>query len=241
MTQALYDSILPDLTEPLSFSEIARHHCVTPGIVQSVFETVHFGLPKKLPETICIDEFKGNSGVWSSKAHRWRLSKYHCSISDGDSHTVIDIPDQITGTAVTQYFRQFPSEERQRVKFFCCDMSNGFISVARKNFPHAKICIDPFHVIKRLNDMVDQVRLRYQNQRKSDGDPEGYRNLKGILRLLKTSEYHQTSYRGTHLQENRRRLWDALQWHRIFWKLMRRSSSSTIFRPPLPSQYNQKS
>ncbi len=37
MTQALYDSILPDLTEPLSFSEIARHHCVTPGIVQSVF------------------------------------------------------------------------------------------------------------------------------------------------------------------------------------------------------------
>ena len=46
MTQALYDSILLDLTEPLSFSEIARHHCVTPGIVQSVFETVRFGLPK---------------------------------------------------------------------------------------------------------------------------------------------------------------------------------------------------
>ena len=64
MTQALYDSILLDLTEPLSFSEIARHHCVTPGIVQSVFETVRFGLPKKLPETICIDEFRGNSGIW---------------------------------------------------------------------------------------------------------------------------------------------------------------------------------
>ena len=209
MTQALYDSILLDLTQPLSFSEIARHHCVTPGIVQSVFETIRFGLPKKLPETICIDEFKGNSGVWSSKAHKWRLSKYHCSISDGDSHTVIDILDQITGTSVNQYFHQFSPEERQRVKFFCCDMSNGFISVARKNFPHAKICIDPFHVIKRLNDMVDQVRLRYQNQRKADGDPEGYRNLKGILRLLKTSEYHQTSYWGTHLQENCRRLHDA--------------------------------
>ena len=59
-------------------------------------------------------------------------------------------------------------------------MSNGFLSVARKNFPHAKICIDPFHMIQRFNDMVDQVRLRYQNQGKADGNPgripkpEGY-------------------------------------------------------------------
>ncbi len=123
MTQALYDSILLDLTEPLLFSEIARHHCVTSSVIQSVFETVRFGLP----ETICIDEFKGNSGIWSSKAHKWRLSKYHCSISDGDSHTVINILGQITGSVVNQYFRQFPPEERQRVKFFCCDMNNGFI------------------------------------------------------------------------------------------------------------------
>ena len=33
--------------------------------------------------------------------------------------------------------------------------------------------------------------------------------MKGILRLLKTSEYHQASYWGTHLQENRRRLQKA--------------------------------
>ena len=32
---------------------------------------------------------------------------------------------------------------------------------------------------------------------------------KGILQLLKTSEYHQASYWGTHLQENRRRLHNA--------------------------------
>ena len=38
---------------------------------------------------------------------------------------------------------------------------------------------------------------------------EGYRNLKGILRLPKTSKYHQASYWGTHLQENRRRLQNA--------------------------------
>lgn len=81
ITQALYDSILLDLLEPISFTEAARRSCVSPDTVQSVFESIRFGLPKKLPETICIDEFKGNSGIWNSKSRRWYLNKYHCSIS----------------------------------------------------------------------------------------------------------------------------------------------------------------
>ena len=59
-------------------------------------------------------------------------------------------------------------------------MSNGFVSVARKNFPNARIYIDPFHVIKRLNDMAGQVRLRYQNQFKNTGDMADCRKIKGI-------------------------------------------------------------
>ena len=84
MTQALYDSILLDLIQPLAFSEVARRNHVPQSTVQSVFQTVHFGRPAKLPETICIDEFKGNSGVWSSKHRRWYRNKYHCTLSDGD-------------------------------------------------------------------------------------------------------------------------------------------------------------
>ena len=71
-------------------TEIARRNHVPQSAVQSVFQFIHFGLPAKLPETICIDEFKGNSGVWSPKSHRWYRNKYHCSISDGDSHSVIE-------------------------------------------------------------------------------------------------------------------------------------------------------
>ncbi len=172
MTQALYDSILLDLIQPLSFSEIARRNHVPQSAVQSVFQFIHFGLPAKLPETICIDEFKGNSGVWSPKSHRWYRNKYHCSISDGDSHSVIDVLDQISGVYLNKYFHQFSLEQRKRVKYFCCDMSNGFVSVSRKNFPDARICIDPFHVVKRLNEMVDDVRLRYQRQFQDAGDTE---------------------------------------------------------------------
>ena len=67
MTQPLYDSILPDLLEPISFTKAARRNCVSPETVQAVFDTIRIRLPKKLPETICIDEFKDNTGVWGSR------------------------------------------------------------------------------------------------------------------------------------------------------------------------------
>ena len=88
-------------------------------------------------------------------------------------------------------------------------MRGGFVSVAKNNFPNAKICIDPFHVIQRLNDMVDQVRIRCQNQFQNNGDTQNYRKIKNLSRLLKTCEYRQAAYWGTHLRENQQRLQDA--------------------------------
>lgn len=209
MTQALYDSILLDLLEPISFSQVARRNCVSTENVQAVFETIRFGLPKKLPQTICIDEFKGNSGIWDSKRQKWYRNKYHCNISDGDSHAVIDILDQISGVYLGQYFHQFSPEQCKQVNFFCCDMSSGFVSVSKKCFPQAKICIDPFHVVKRLNEMVDDVRIRFQHQFQNAGDTENYKKLKSISRLLKTKEYNQSAYWGKRLNENKQRLQDA--------------------------------
>ena len=211
MTQTLFDSILLDLIEPIAFSEIARRNCVSTDTVQSVFETIHFGLPRRLSKTLCIDEFKGNSGIWSARHHRWYRNKYHCNISDGDSHGVIDILDQISGVYLNRHFRQFSLEQRKQVRYFCCDMSNSFVSIAKKTFPNAKICIDPFHVIKRLNDMVDDVRLRYQRRFHDIGYTESFREIKGITRLLKTKEFNQKEYWGTRCQDNLQKLRDAFE------------------------------
>lgn len=209
MTWALYDSILTDLMQPVPQTEIARKNCVTESIVQSVLKTISFGLPEKLPETISIDEFKGNSGKWSSSRNKWCLNKYHCNISDGDSYAVVDVLDQISGVYLHKYFQQFPIEERRSVHYFTCDMSNGFVSVAKKDFPNAKICIDPFHVINRLNDMVDSVRRRYQHTFQENGETENYKKVKNIIRLLKTKQVNQQAYWGTHYHENLERLRNA--------------------------------
>lgn len=44
------------------------------------------------------------------------------------------------------------------IKNISCDMSPAFISGAKTHFPDAHITFDKFHVIKRINQEVDQVR-----------------------------------------------------------------------------------
>ena len=44
------------------------------------------------------------------------------------------------------------------VEEMCCDMSPAFISGVEKHFPKAHITFDKFHVLKVLNEAVDQVR-----------------------------------------------------------------------------------
>jgi transposase len=44
------------------------------------------------------------------------------------------------------------------IEEMCCDMSPAFISGVEKQFPEAHITFDKFHVLKILNEAVDQVR-----------------------------------------------------------------------------------
>lgn len=46
---------------------------------------------------------------------------------------------------------------------FCCDMSPAFISGIENNFPKASITFDKFHVMKLMNEAVDQVRREEQS------------------------------------------------------------------------------
>jgi transposase len=170
---------------------------VTDSIVVSVLDTIALERPSKLPETLCIDEFKGSSGEWNPEKSRWDVNKYHCNISDGDAGVIIDILPRIRAEYVSAYFRQFTITQRKRVRYYCCDMHGGFVSVARELFPEARICIDLFHVIKLINDTVDAIRRRLQHElegqddnHEQDDKPK-YLLLKGSARSLLTSEAKQ--------------------------------------------------
>jgi len=51
------------------------------------------------------------------------------------------------------------------IEEMCCDMSPAFINGVKKQFPEAQLTFDKFHVIKIINDAVDQVRREEMKDR----------------------------------------------------------------------------
>jgi transposase len=65
-------------------------------------------------------------------------------------------------------FRQDLAErggKAEQIEEFCLDMSPAFLKGIAEAFPQSRITFDKFHVMKLLNDAVDQVRREERRQR----------------------------------------------------------------------------
>ena len=87
------------------------------------------------------------------------LEKHHCVLTNPDQGCVLDVLYKATFRELRSYFMEYPLPVREKVKFFCTDMRSGFSKTARCCFPNARICIDPFHVIKLISEAVDAARM----------------------------------------------------------------------------------
>ena len=81
-------------------------------------------------------------------------------VYDGDAGRIIEVLPDMRRETVDHFFDGFTEQERSRVLFFCCDLSGEMISVQQRWFPHARLCIDRFHVIKLANRALSDVRKR---------------------------------------------------------------------------------
>lgn len=209
MTNSLVTDICLQLTEMVSIHEIAKLEHVTDETVTSVFNIISIDRPSSLPKSLCVDEFNGETGTWNPECEHWDINKFHCNITDGSAGILIDVLPAIKKDFVADYFMQYPLEERRRVKYFCCDMHSGFISIGKACFPDAIICIDLFHVVNRLNMAMDAIRRRTQDSLLEDGSEESLReckNLKNCRYKLKTKESSKEKLWGTEQTKQQARL-----------------------------------
>ena len=61
--------------------------------------------------------------------------------------------------------------DRKAIKQVSCDMSPAFMKGVKENLPQAEITFDKFHIIKLINEAVDQVRreeARYRPELKGN-------------------------------------------------------------------------
>lgn len=97
------------------------------------------------------------------------------------------------------------------IKNVCADMSPAFISGFRLQFPGAHLTFDKFHLVKLVNDAVDEVRRQEQKERpellktrylwlKNPGNLKPYQRDR--LETLKVSKLNLKTSRAYHIRLN---------------------------------------
>ncbi|MBQ8956100.1 MAG: transposase [Lachnospiraceae bacterium] len=136
MTRQLFNAIFRLFTQMLAFSQIMRILLIGESTVRTVMDSIEVSYPNKLPETLCIDEFKADTGFYLKRRKKWCTDDYNVNLTDWNRKVVIDVLQQRNLAFLSKHFkRHYDKYTRLQVRFFVCDMSGSFISLAKECFP----------------------------------------------------------------------------------------------------------
>lgn len=150
-TKRLVAYIINSLRKTCSFKSVAEEVNLSSTTVIRYFDTVSYSC-KNLPDTLSIDEFKGNTGN----------EKYQCILTDPVNKTVIDILPKRHEYYLSHYFNKFAKDERNNVKYFVSDMWKPFANTASVWFKNATQIVDKYHWIRQVVWAFENVRKQEQ-------------------------------------------------------------------------------
>ncbi len=85
--------------------------------------------------------------------------------------------DGQSSTTLMRFFKEIGAEERASIAVVAMDMDPAFEKAVRESIPDAQIIYDRFHVVKLLNDALDEIRRELM--RELTEEPERRKELKG--------------------------------------------------------------
>lgn len=107
----------------------------------------------------------------SKKGH-----KYITLVVDIKSSKVIFVCEGKDSSTITKFSDDFQNHNGNptNIKSACIDMSPSYIKGITKEFPNAKITFDKFHVMKTMNEGVNEVRKQEQKKRRNSKKQTSY-------------------------------------------------------------------
>lgn len=195
-------NILEDLKPyNATFSDVARRYNLSVTKVVNIFDSYVQIARKPLTRYLCIDEFYFN---------RHSKYKYAFMIMDFEKKVILDILESRHYSYLSDYFYKISREERESVDYICIDMYKNYKEIAKDFFKKATVCVDSFHVIKYINDSLNQVRKRIMRRYKENTDSIEYKLLKYRYKLLlknnediDTNEYYYDRVLRYHITEQK--------------------------------------
>ncbi len=108
---------------------------------------------------------------------------YVCVLVDLDRGIELDVLPNRKKETLIAHFQSLGQDFCNQIEVVCSDIWKTYINVAKELFPNAEIVIDRFHVVKSLNDVLDNLRKKLRREFK---DEEAFKSIK--WKLFKRSE-----------------------------------------------------
>ena len=153
MTNRLASHVIEKLSSEISFTNVAKDVNLSVSTVIRIFDFVSYPKPK-LPKALSIDEFKGNTNG----------EKYQCILTDPIEKVVLNILPKCFKPYLTEYFRSYSREERDKVSFFVSDMWSTYSDISSVWFKNAVKSVDKFHWIRQVMWAFESVRKEEQKK-----------------------------------------------------------------------------
>ena len=120
-----------------------------------------------------------------------------------------------------RFFRQFGKERSTQIKFVCSDMWAPYLKVIAKKAPQALNILDRFHIMRKFNEAIDEIRRDEVKQFKAAGQENVLKHKRWLLlkrpenlsekqtaRLDELLKLNLTSIKGYLMREDFQRFWD---------------------------------
>jgi transposase len=127
--------------------------------VNSIFEEFAKRYEKKVweyPKRISLDEFSNRKG------HKDLIT----TVIDLENKELLEVIKGHKKEEVIEELKSQPEEVREKVEEVSVDMWKGFTEVIKKLFPNAKITYDRFHVMKMVNEELNELRKKMKVHKK---------------------------------------------------------------------------
>jgi transposase len=98
-----------------------------------------------------------------------RGHRYLTIVADHDSGHVVWVGKDRTKASFAEFFDALGPTRTAALEAISLDGSSVYLPVARERLPHATICLDPFHLIKWTNEVVDSIYQAERPTLKLDG------------------------------------------------------------------------
>ena len=159
-----YQIFLAQWARRLSWKEVADVFQTSwNSVFRSVCTVVEFGLKHR--------DLTGIEAIGVDELHHQHGQKYITLVYqlDQGKKRLLYVAKNRTLKSFLGFFRLIGKEASSKLKFVCSDMWPAYLTVIKKKAPQALNILDRFHIVKKLNDAVNDIRIAEVKSLAKDG------------------------------------------------------------------------